>query len=117
MKHFVVNGVYSIASFLNLTPNVTDHRFWRTYAYWQLFFCLLLISRSKSSQPENQYEPIDPAEAAMLLGKTNSTNSRPENEKAEYAMVKKNDHKEVCIEYPINVLFQMIMKNYCSCGP
>ena len=77
-------------------------------------FCLLLISRSHSRQPENQYEPIDPAEAAMLLGKTNSTNSRPENEQPEYAMVKKNDRKEVCIEYPINVLLQMIMKNYCS---
>ena len=77
-------------------------------------FCLLLISRSHSSQPENQCEPIDPAEAAMLLGKTNNTNSRPENEQPEYAMVKKNDRKEVCIEYPINVLLQMIMKNYCS---
>ena len=55
------------------------------------------------SQPDNRYEPIDPAEAAMLLGKTNSTNSRPEKEQAEYAMVKKNDRKEVCIEYPINV--------------
>ena len=77
-------------------------------------FCLLLISRSHSSQPENQYEPIDPAEAAILLGKTNSTNSRPENEQPEYAMVKKNDRKEVCIEYLIKDLLQMIMKNYYS---
>ncbi|XP_073253287.1 uncharacterized protein [Porites lutea] len=51
-------------------------------------------SLSHSSQPENQCEPIDPAEAAMLLGKTNNTNSRPENEQPEYAMVKKNDRKE-----------------------
>ena len=77
-------------------------------------FCLVLILRSHSSQPENQYEPIDPAEAAMLLGKTNSTNSRPEKEQAEYAMVKKNDIKEVCIEYLIKVLLQMITQNYCS---
>ena len=77
-------------------------------------FCLVLILRSHSSQPENQYEPIDPAEAAILLGKTNSTNSRPEKEQAEYAMVKKNDIKEVCIEYLIKVLLQMITQNYCS---
>ena len=50
----------------------------------------------------------------MLLGKTNSTNSRPENEQPEYAMVQKNDRKEVCIEYLIKVLLQMIMKNYYS---
>ena len=50
----------------------------------------------------------------MLLGKTNSTNSRPEKEQAEYAMVKKNDIKEVCIEYLIKVLLQMTTQNYCS---
>ena len=76
-------------------------------------FCLVLILRSHLSQPENQSEPIDPAEAAMLLGKTNSTNSRPEKEQAEYAMVKKNDIKEVCIEYLIKVLLQMITQNCC----
>ena len=78
------------------------------------YFLSRTYKRSHSSQPENQCEPIDPAEAAMLLGKTNSTNSRPEKEQAEYAMVKKNDIKEVCIEYLIKVLLQMITQNYCS---
>ena len=50
----------------------------------------------------------------MLLGKTNSTNSRPEKEQAKYAMVKKNDVKEVCIEYLIKVLLQMVTQNCCS---
>ena len=35
--------VYILLHPLNHAPNVTDHRFWRTYAYWQLFFVSYLF--------------------------------------------------------------------------
>ena len=108
-------GVYSIAPLIFKSRTQCHESQVLTYVrLLTTIFCLLLISRSHSSQPETQYEPIDPAEAAMLLGKTNSTNSRPEKKQAEYAMLKKNDIKEVCIQYLIKVLLQMITQNCCS---